>query len=58
MVISTYENTGNWYTNGETGPEWFTVTIEAKWKNKEAIENLVFNKLKETGDTTSNQFWG
>ena len=37
IVINTFENSGNWYSNGETGPEWFTVTIEADWKNKEAI---------------------
>ena len=41
LVIDTFEDSGFWYSNGETGPEWFTVHIEAKYKNKDEIEKLV-----------------
>ena len=57
LVIDTFENTGNWYTNGETGPEWFTVTIEAEWKNKEAVEHLVSEELKKMNCSASNFYW-
>lgn len=58
LVIGTFENTGNWYSNGETGPEWFTVTVEAKWENKEIIEKLVSDSLAELGVSAGNRFWG
>ncbi len=58
LVIDTYENSGNWYTNGETGPEWFTVTVEANYNNKAIIEKLVSNALKELNTSASNSFWG
>ena len=58
LVIHTFENTGNWYTNGETGPEWFTVTIEAKWKHKEAIEELVSQELNRLNLSVGNRYWG
>jgi hypothetical protein len=57
-VIDTFQNTGNWYSNGETGPEWFTLTIEAKWNNKEEIEQLVKEELKEMGKSAHNFYWG
>ena len=58
LVIDTFENSGNWYTNGETGPAWFTVTIESYWKNKESIEKLVSDELKKMNASASNSFWG
>lgn len=57
LVISIFENSGFWYTNGETGPEWFTVTIEALCSNKEKIENLVQETLKKIGEGTYNYYW-
>lgn len=41
IVVSCYEGSGNWYSNGETGPEWFTVTIITSSENKQKLENLV-----------------
>ncbi len=41
IVVSCYEGTGNWYTNGETGPEWFTATFITSRENKERLEELV-----------------
>ena len=57
-VLNTFEDTGNWYSNGETGPEWFTVTIEANYKDKEIIEDLVSNELQKLGKSAGNTFWG
>lgn len=57
-VINTYENEGNWYTNGETGPQWFTVTVEAKWKDKTRIEKIVEEELKGLNASVVNKFWG
>jgi hypothetical protein len=58
LVQDTFENSGYWYTNGETGPEWFTATIEADYKYKEEIEQLVDETLKEIESSASNYFWG
>jgi hypothetical protein len=58
LIQDTFENSGFWYSNGETGPEWFTVTIEADYKHKEEIEKLVSVTLQSAGRTASNYFWG
>ena len=58
LVNATFENSGYWYSNGETGPEWFTVTIEADYKHKEKIEQLVSEALQEIGKGANNYFWG
>lgn len=58
LVQDTFEDSGFWYSNGETGPEWFTVTIEADCKYKEEIENLVSETLKEADRTVRSCFWG
>ncbi|NVJ88171.1 MAG: hypothetical protein HWD82_01860 [Flavobacteriaceae bacterium] len=57
LVYDTYENSGNWYTNGETGPEWYTVTVETFWKYKEKVENLVELELKKIGKTIDKGHW-
>lgn len=56
-VLSTFDDTGFWYTNGETGPEWFTVTIEANYNDKEEIEALVAAELKAMGKSAGNYYW-
>ncbi|MFD2567475.1 hypothetical protein [Pseudotenacibaculum haliotis] len=58
VVKDTFENSGFWYTNGETGPEWFTVTIEADFKDKDEIEMLLQQELKNMNATASNYYWG
>lgn len=57
FVISTFEDSGFWYTNGETGPEWFTVTIKAKWEHKKQIEELVKAELQKINVGASNFYW-
>lgn len=54
LVIDTYEDSGFWYSNGETGPEWFTVNIRADYKNKEEIEKLV---EEHSEDKIFNMYW-
>ena len=57
-VLATFQNSGFWYSNGETGPEWFTITIEADYSKKEAIEALVHSKLDALDMSVQNMFWG
>lgn len=57
LVIGTFEDSGNWYTNGETGPEWFTVSIHTFSKNRAAIDALVDEKVKEFDLNVFNRFW-
>ena len=58
LVLRVYEDSGFWYSNGETGPEWFTVTIQTHWKNKKEIEDLVKEELKKLNKSANNFYWG
>ena len=58
LVEDTSEGSGLWYSNGETGPEWFTATIEADFNNKESVEELVPSELRKMGKSAGNMFWG
>lgn len=55
-VVYTFQDTGNWYSNGETGPEWFTVSIGTASELKEKIEALVNEELNKLGES-GNLFW-
>ena len=57
LVIETFQNTGNWYSNGETGPEWYTVSIVTEEKNQEEVDKLVLSELGKMGRLASNMFW-
>ena len=56
-VVDTFQDTGNWYSNGETGPEWFTIHITTTKDRKEDIEALVKLELKKMDKVASNLFW-
>ena len=58
-VVNTFQDTGNWYSNGETGPEWFTIHIITSQDRKEDIETLVKLELKKMDKFISSQslFW-
>ncbi len=56
-IIDTFEDTGFWYTNGETGPEWFTIHIKTLSKNTTTIENLVSSALSDLNLESGNQYW-
>ena len=53
LVNNCYTNSGNWYSNGETGPEWFTVTFESRYELKDDLER----DIKEYSTDYSNMFW-
>ncbi|WP_340075731.1 hypothetical protein [Leptobacterium sp. I13] len=57
-VIDTFEDSGYWYSNGETGPEWFTATIETTYNHKDAVEKAVEDELKNMGKFANNFYWG
>ncbi|QHI36786.1 hypothetical protein IMCC3317_21560 [Kordia antarctica] len=56
-VIDTFQDTGNWYTNGETGPEWFTVHVSTNTERTKEIEELVNQIMTEMGKSSSNLHW-
>jgi hypothetical protein len=56
-VIDTFQDSGNWYSNGETGPEWFTIHIISSEGRKEEIEALVKLELKKMEKFSHNLFW-
>ncbi len=56
-VVGTFQDTGNWYSNGETGPEWFTIHIKTSQDRKEEVETLVKLSLKKMGKSAHNLFW-
>ena len=53
LILSSYTDSGNWYTNGETGPEWFTVSFESRYELKDELEKAL--KASSTGFST--MFW-
>lgn len=57
LVINTFQDTGNWYTNGETGPEWFTLHIETASKNCNKIDALVDEQLTLINKSANNRYW-
>ncbi len=56
-IIDTFQDTGNWYTNGETGPEWFTLHIETSEDWEKEVEAFVKSELAKMGESASNLFW-
>ncbi|MDB4285756.1 hypothetical protein N9933_00480 [bacterium] len=57
-IIDTFQDTGNWYTNGETGPEWFTVHIRTASGRTKEVEELVNQAFKKMGKSSGNLYWG
>ncbi len=54
LVLGSFTDSGNWYTNGETGPEWFTVTFESRYELKNELEK----DIQASCISYSNLFWG
>ncbi|TCP28674.1 hypothetical protein EV195_101855 [Tenacibaculum skagerrakense] len=54
LVISSFTDSGYWYSNGETGPEWHTVTFKSRYELREGLEK----DLKNCSIDFSNMFWG
>ena len=54
LVTGSFTDSGFWYSNGETGPEWFTVTFESRYELREALEQAIKNSESDL----SNMHWG
>lgn len=58
LVHGIFEDSGEWYSNGEAGPEWFTVTLETTESQKEELESALSDWLKEKELQAGNWYWG
>ena len=54
FVKGVFQDSGFWYSNGETGPEWFTVHIQVSPKDKSKLEKF----LDELDMSVGNRYWG
>ena len=57
LMLSAFQRTGNWYTNGETGPEWFTVHLRTLYLNKEQVEAELDRALSKLDLIVENTYW-
>jgi len=57
LVSGKFEDSGNWYSNGDTGPEWFTVTIETERQNCDKVEKALDVFLETRNIETGNRYW-
>lgn len=48
-VTHVFQDSGFWYTNGETGPEWFSMHVCFDEPNKEAVEKFIEETLASKG---------
>ena len=46
-VLEVSQGSGNWYTNGETGPEWFTMDVICHDEDKELVQEFIKKELKK-----------
>jgi hypothetical protein len=54
LVLGSFTSSGNWYSNGETGPEWYTVTFESRYELRQELEQALNNSSTDF----SSKFWG
>lgn len=54
LVLGCFMNSGNWYSNGETGPEWYTVTFESRYELRQKLEEDIRSATLDI----HNMFWG
>jgi hypothetical protein len=45
-VIEVSQNSGFWYSNGETGPEWFSMEVICLRRDKETVQDFINENLK------------
>lgn len=57
LLFSVFQNSGNWYTNGETGAEWFTVHLRTIYRNKELVDAELDQALRTLNLQTNNVYW-
>ena len=49
LVEAVFQDSGYWYSNGETGPEWFSMTVECKPQHALEIEHFINALLIDRG---------
>ena len=52
-VIEASQDYGNWYSNGETGPEWFSMHVRCLEKDVETVQTFIESELKKLGASIS-----
>ncbi|MBI1221511.1 MAG: hypothetical protein GC180_02810 [Bacteroidetes bacterium] len=58
LVSSSTEESGHSYASGETGPEWYTVTLETSDDKKLRLEEALNEWLDKNHLGVSNVYWG
>ena len=48
-VKHVFQDTGYWYSNGETGPEWFSMHVICEVEDADEVQNFIVALLKEKG---------
>lgn len=46
-VIGAFQDSGYWYSNGETGPEWFSMHVKCREQDSEEVKEFIREALKE-----------
>lgn len=46
-VIDSFQDTGNWYSNGETGPEWFSMHVYCREDDSDRVKEFVREELRK-----------
>lgn len=45
-VEDVFQDSGFWYSNGETGPEWFSMHVRCKEEDAETVQAFIEEELK------------
>ena len=48
-VKDAFQDSGFWYSNGETGPEWFSMHVRCKEEDAEEIQAFIEQELENRG---------
>ena len=46
-VTDVFQDSGFWYSNGETGPEWFSMHVRCKHKDSDEVQAFIIDELKK-----------
>lgn len=57
-VTSVFQDSGNWYSNGETGPEWFSMHVRCKVEDTEEIQQFINDALAMRGYEAVGRYMG
>ena len=48
-VIDAFQDSGFWYSNGETGPEWFSLHVSCEEEDAASVQGFIREELKKLG---------